>query len=572
MKATPLLFAALAAVSFSHRLQAEAFTWHGDLLDGGEAANGRYDLRVQAFGQPGATQALGEATELPAVAVVDGRFSVELDLPDVADGGGWVEVAVRRSGSGDAFVTLGAPLPLTKANSTCPGAWALDGNTGVPAGSFLGLADPVSATPLELRARNTRVAGFVPDGSSADHGDAPRVAFGSSANQAAARGATVAGGGATRDGSGGSCGTCRNLAGAPFASVGGGLGNSASGSGSTVAGGFGNVASGGLAAVGGGTGNVASGNDGSTVAGGEANQASGFISAVGGGSGNVAAGGYAGVLSGQNNTAQGDFAAVLGGRANCAGGRDSVALGRNAKVRPPTGASTGACAGVPDSGDPDGDEGSFVWADAQGDSLASSGQNQFLVRAGGGVILNSTFSPENADDLVIGSRAGGDADVDLRLRTRSGRDGLLFLSDTNGGFSLVASDLEPDTNFLNTSTGAFLSYGGTWTNSSSASLKQGFAAVASTDILQRLLQLPIMTWEYRASQEGRHLGPTAEDFHRLFGLAGDGRAIATVDADGVALAAIQGLNAKLERENASLRSALEDLSARLARLESGEVR
>lgn len=55
VKATTLLFAALAAVSFSHRVQAEAFTWHGDLLDGGEAANGRCDLRVQAFGRPGAT-------------------------------------------------------------------------------------------------------------------------------------------------------------------------------------------------------------------------------------------------------------------------------------------------------------------------------------------------------------------------------------------------------------------------------------------------------------------------------------------------------------------------------------
>ena len=42
----------------------------------------------------------------------------------------------------------------------------------------------------------------------------------------------------------------------------------------------------------------------------------------------------------------------------------------------------------------------------------------------------------------------------------------------------------------------------------------------------------------------------------------------TVDADGVALAAIQGLNAKLEAENAALRSTLDALTARLARLEA----
>lgn len=549
--------------------QAARFTYHGDLMDGEVPAEGAYDLRLRSFARADGKAALGEATELPAVAVREGRFALEVDLPENAFGETFVEIAVRKAGSDASFEVLGAPQAVSKANTGC---WALDGNTGLPVGSFLGVADPASPQGLELRTRNTRIAGFLPDGSNADHGDAPRVALGSSANQAAARGATVAGGGATRNGGGQACAGCRNLAGAPFASIGGGLSNTASGASSTVAGGSGNTSSGGLSAIGGGTGNIASGNDGSTVAGGEGNRASGFISAVGGGSTNIAAGGYSGVLSGQNNTALGDYAAVLGGRGSCAGGRDSVALGRNAKVRPPTGSATGACAGVPDSGDPDGDEGSFVWADAQGSSLVSSGQNQFLVRAGGGVILNSTFSPGSADDLVIGPRADGDQDVDLRLRTASGRDGLLFLSDANGGFNLVAPNLAPGTNFLNTSSGAFLSNGGTWTNSSSRRLKHGFATVASADILQRLLLLPIMTWEYRASQEGRHLGPTAEDFHRLFGLAGDGRAIATVDADGVALAAIQGLNAKLEAENAALRNALATLAARLSRLEAREAR
>jgi hypothetical protein len=45
-------------------------------------------------------------------------------------------------------------------------------------------------------------------------------------------------------------------------------------------------------------------------------------------------------------------------------------------------------------------------------------------------------------------------------------------------------------------------------------------------------------------------------------LAGDGKSISTVDADGIALAAIQGLNAKLESENAALRARLDALEAR----------
>ena len=41
------------------------------------------------------------------------------------------------------------------------------------------------------------------------------------------------------------------------------------------------------------------------------------------------------------------------------------------------------------------------------------------------------------------------------------------------------------------------------------------------------------------------MGPMAQDSHAAFGLGDSDRRIVTVDADGVALAAIQGLNAKL---------------------------
>jgi hypothetical protein len=43
------------------------------------------------------------------------------------------------------------------------------------------------------------------------------------------------------------------------------------------------------------------------------------------------------------------------------------------------------------------------------------------------------------------------------------------------------------------------------------------------------------------------------------GLGADGRPISTVDANGVALAAIQGLNAELEAESASVRGELAEL-------------
>jgi hypothetical protein len=76
---------------------------------------------------------------------------------------------------------------------------------------------------------------------------------------------------------------------------------------------------------------------------------------------------------------------VPGGFLNCAGGEYSFAAGVGAKVRQPSGSSL--CTGG-DSGDSDGDEGTFVWAD-KGGSFISTGPNQFLVRASGGVGINT---------------------------------------------------------------------------------------------------------------------------------------------------------------------------------------
>jgi hypothetical protein len=70
--------------------------------------------------------------------------------------------------------------------------------------------------------------------------------------------------------------------------------------------------------------------------------------------------------------------------------------------------------------------------------------------------------------------------------------------------------------------------------------------------------------------EDTHIGPTAEDFHDAFGLGARSTHIGTVDIDGVALAAIQGLNARLEakeRELSAQRAAIDALTEKLRQLE-----
>ena len=94
--------------------------------------------------------------------------------------------------------------------------------------------------------------------------------------------------------------------------------------------------------------------------------------------------------------------------------------------------------------------------------------------------------------------------------------------------------------------------------------------VSPVQILEKVAALPLITWQYKAEPGVRHIGPVAEDFHRAFRVGENSRSIGTVDADGVALAAVQGLyrqNEALKRQNRTLRSQLNAQGARLTRLE-----
>jgi Chaperone of endosialidase len=104
---------------------------------------------------------------------------------------------------------------------------------------------------------------------------------------------------------------------------------------------------------------------------------------------------------------------------------------------------------------------------------------------------------------------------------------------------------------------------------SDRNLKTNFASVDALGVLEKVVRLPVSRWNYKADPNTvRHVGPMAQDFHEAFGLDGtDDTHISSIDEGGVALAAIQGLNAKLEAENAKLRSSLADLEVRFSKLE-----
>jgi hypothetical protein len=102
---------------------------------------------------------------------------------------------------------------------------------------------------------------------------------------------------------------------------------------------------------------------------------------------------------------------------------------------------------------------------------------------------------------------------------------------------------------------------------SDAALKTGFAEVSPREILARVVGLPVTSWTYRNSPEARHIGPTAQDFRAAFGLGSEDTTIATVDADGVALAAIQGLYQVVREREAEIAAQAAEIAALKARLD-----
>ncbi len=104
---------------------------------------------------------------------------------------------------------------------------------------------------------------------------------------------------------------------------------------------------------------------------------------------------------------------------------------------------------------------------------------------------------------------------------------------------------------------------GTLSHTSDVNLKKEIKNVDNNAILKALKTVEISTWKYKHDNV-THVGPMAQDFYRAFGLGSSSTSIATVDADGVALAAIQALaqeNDQLKSEVESLKNSLIEIMA-----------
>jgi hypothetical protein len=106
---------------------------------------------------------------------------------------------------------------------------------------------------------------------------------------------------------------------------------------------------------------------------------------------------------------------------------------------------------------------------------------------------------------------------------------------------------------------------------SDRNVKEDFTAVDPSVILAKVVAMPVQSWSYKMLPGEKHIGPMAQDFHGAFGLNGaDDKHIATVDEEGIALAAIQGLNQRVDEKDAQiqkLKQQNDSLAGRLQNLE-----
>ena len=168
------------------------------------------------------------------------------------------------------------------------------------------------ASPMEVASGDYATIGGGIENSATSGG---AVVGGGSRNSASGSHSTVGGGQENRAVNNYSTigGGRRNSATTSYATIGGGTDNRATGSNAVVGGGLGNISSGSNSTVGGGNGNSAT-TIFTTVGGGVANAASGFISTIAGGERSTAAGDRATIGGGMRNHASGDYSVVVGGR------------------------------------------------------------------------------------------------------------------------------------------------------------------------------------------------------------------------------------------------------------------
>ncbi len=200
-------------------------------------------------------------------------------------------------------------------------------------------------------------------------------------------------------------------------------------------------------------------------------------------------------------------------------------------------------------------------------SMANDGTNAR------GVQINSSL------DVASGSLSVDDGDVNLNSGNLSLNDGGIQANGnvlingnvsinpaqngTNGVLTAFDVNVLQSESIGNNLTVTIVNAGEVFANNlnqdSDRNLKEKFTSINPKEILERVVAMPISSWNFKKDETERHIGPMAQDFYAAFNVGPDDKHIATVDEGGVALAAIQGLNEKLQESQTKLQAKLQTM-------------
>ncbi|MDG5818692.1 carboxypeptidase regulatory-like domain-containing protein, partial [Natronococcus sp. A-GB7] len=248
--------------------------------------------------------------------------------------------------------------------------------------------------------------------------------------------------------------------------------------------------------------------------------ASGDHATVGGGLDNEARGRYDTVAGGWGNVADGQAATISGGAGNEASNTDATVGGGVGNKASGFRATIGGGGGISGAGNT-----------ASGSHSTVGGGRRNHANGSLGTVPGGSENVAHANNSFAAGR-----------RAYATHEGAVVFADSSNTYQ--TSDGE---NEIRSQMPVFAP---AFNSTSATSAKTNVESVDPETVLDGVEGLEITTWNFKHNGTGKHMGPMAEEFAETFDLGDDDESISTVDAEGVALAAIQGLSKKLaERDD-----------------------
>jgi len=365
------------------------------------------------------------------------------------------------------------------------------------------------------------------------------------------------------------------------------------------------------AILGGESNEIIAGADYAVVTGGEGNTAGSAYDFIGGGQNNVTMNDHSSIVGGEQNTTEASYAFIGGGARNQIGANSDLSFIGGGTGNTITAGSSGCGILGGRTNIITGSTNSFIVGSSEfvsntitgssgsviigGGVNTISGSNEGFIIGGGNSVTNGGIAIGTGNIVTDGFAMGvscqttgiaqasvamgqqctatGFASFALGSEADAKDTGSFVWSDNLVGFDTPVSSFGTNTFSARArggvrfyTTGDQLTYAeltsgsGMWTAVSDKNKKENISKVSNKNILEKLSKVPVYRYNYKTQQPDiQHIGVMGQDFYKQFGLGEKDTHIYAVDEAGVCIAAIQ----ELCKQNQELRAEVEALKLRV---------